>query len=72
MKQKESFFSLAELKQPVNQWICVAFLCVLCFWVVLYYFTQETQAIGAGFAAAVELPAGDIGHDASATTSSDR
>ena len=44
--QKESFFSLAAMKQPVNQWICVAFLGVWCFWVVLYYFVDKTQAIG--------------------------
>ena len=43
------FFSLAELKQPVNQWICIAFLAVWCFWIVLYYTVQKTEAIGNSF-----------------------
>jgi hypothetical protein len=49
--QKSSFFSLAELKQPVNQWICIAFLGVFCFWLVLYYFTEKTRIIGDTYAA---------------------
>lgn len=47
--QKESFFSLAALKQPVNQWICVAFLAVWCFWTMLYYFVDKAQAIGENY-----------------------
>jgi hypothetical protein len=43
---KNNFFSLAELKQPVNQWICIAFIGVLCFWVVLYYTTEQAKSIG--------------------------
>jgi hypothetical protein len=45
----EKFFSLAELKQPVNQWICIAFLCLWCFWIVLYFTVQRTQDIGDSF-----------------------
>ena len=45
-----SFFSLAEMKQPVNQWLCIAFLGLLCFWTVLYYFTESAQAVGENFA----------------------
>jgi hypothetical protein len=48
-KKKPSFFSIAELKQPVNQWICIAFVGVLCFWVVLYYFTEKTKIIAEGY-----------------------
>jgi hypothetical protein len=43
---KHSFFSLAEIKQPVNQWLCIAFLGVWCFWIMLYYVTQKAEAIG--------------------------
>jgi hypothetical protein len=50
-----SFFSLAEMKQPVNQWLCIAFLGVFCFWVVLFYFTQETQIIAENYAAPAEV-----------------
>lgn len=46
---KESFFSLAELRQPVNQWICIAFIGVFFFWTMLYYFTQKAQAVGKTF-----------------------
>lgn len=45
MNAKPSFFSFAELKQPVNQWICYAFLGVFCFWLVLFYLTQKTLII---------------------------
>lgn len=41
MNQHNSFFSLAEIKQPVNQWICVAFLGVWCFWIVLYWLGEK-------------------------------
>jgi hypothetical protein len=40
------FFSFSELKQPVNQWLCIAFIGVWCFWIVLYYVTQKTEAVG--------------------------
>ncbi len=46
---KNSFFSLAEMKQPVNQWLCIAFISLLCFWTLLYYFTQKAEAIGKNF-----------------------
>ena len=46
---KNKFFSLAELKQPVNQWLCIAFLGVFCFWTVLYYFTSRAEAVGKTF-----------------------
>lgn len=46
---KSSFFSLAEMKQPVNQWLCIAFLGVFCFWTVLYYLTEKARAIGETF-----------------------
>lgn len=47
--QKEHFFSLAALRQPVNQWICIAFVGVWCFWTMLYYFVDKTQAIGENY-----------------------
>ena len=48
---KPRFFSLAEIKQPVNQWICIAFLGVWCFWIVLYYMTSKAVFIGESYAA---------------------
>lgn len=48
---KKKFFSLAELKQPVNQWLCIAFLGVLCFWTLLYYASQKALSIGQVFMA---------------------
>lgn len=47
---EKRFFSLAEIKQPVNQWICITFLAVLCFWVVLYYAVEKANDIGKSFA----------------------
>jgi len=49
VNKNPSFFSLAELKQPVNQWICIAFLGVWCFWMALYYVAQKAQIIGENF-----------------------
>ncbi len=49
MNKKNSFFSLAELRQPVNQWICIAFMGVFFFWTMLYYFVQSAQAVGKTF-----------------------
>jgi hypothetical protein len=46
MPGKPKFFSLAEIRQPVNQWICIAFIGVWCFWIVLYYFVQKAQDVG--------------------------
>ncbi len=48
---KSSFFSLSELKQPVNQWICIAFIGVLTFWIVLYYFTQKAEIVAESYTA---------------------
>ncbi|MCX6715563.1 MAG: hypothetical protein NT077_00930 [Candidatus Taylorbacteria bacterium] len=30
--------------QMVNQWIGMAFVALICFWVVLYYFVNKTEA----------------------------
>jgi hypothetical protein len=43
------FFSMSAAKQPVNQWLCIAFLGLFCFWTVLYYFTEKAQAIGENY-----------------------
>lgn len=50
---KSSFFSLSELKQPVNQWICLAFIGVLVFWIVLYYFTQKAEIAAESYTAVI-------------------
>lgn len=39
-----SVASVTDLRNPVNQWLCIAFLALLCFWVVLYYFVNKTEA----------------------------
>jgi hypothetical protein len=50
---EESFFSLASMKQPVNQWLCIAFLSLWCFWIVLYYATEHARIIGAEYVSGV-------------------
>ncbi len=46
MQQKTvSFFSLDEMRQPVNQWLCIIFLGLLCFWTLVYYFTNKAEAV---------------------------
>ncbi len=39
------FFNL-DLKQEVNQWLCIAFIGVWCFAVVFYYFIRQAEAVG--------------------------
>jgi len=46
---KKHFFSLSELKQPVNQWLCIAFMALWLFWFLLYYVVQKAQAIGENY-----------------------
>lgn len=43
---QRKFFSLAEMKQPVNQWLCVAFLGVWFFWMVLFYASVKANDVG--------------------------
>lgn len=38
--------SVADLREPVNQWLCIAFIGLVSFWVVLYYFVNRTEAVG--------------------------
>lgn len=33
-------------KQVINQWIGITFIALICFWVVLYYFVNRTEAFG--------------------------
>lgn len=42
---RQSFFSF-DLHQQVNQWMCIALISLMCFWVVLNYFVQKTEAFG--------------------------
>jgi hypothetical protein len=52
---KPKFFSLAEMKQPVNQWLCVAFLGLLCFWTVLIYASSKAYSIADAFSIKANL-----------------
>ncbi|MFA6314870.1 MAG: hypothetical protein WC648_00660 [Candidatus Paceibacterota bacterium] len=47
----KTFFSASEMKQPVNQWICIAFMLVFCFWTVLFYSVEKAKDIGNEFIA---------------------
>ncbi|MFA6459334.1 MAG: hypothetical protein WCV79_02990 [Candidatus Paceibacterota bacterium] len=57
---KRRFFSLAELKQPVNQWLCIAFMSLWLFWFMLFYVTKKTEAIGESFSGYVNLPTQEL------------
>ncbi|MFA6294882.1 MAG: hypothetical protein WC666_00470 [Candidatus Paceibacterota bacterium] len=43
------FFSLAEMKQPVNQWLCIAFMGLWVFWFLLFYVVDRTKTIGEAY-----------------------
>lgn len=34
-----------SLKQTVNQWLSIALISLICFWVVLFYFVNKTRDI---------------------------
>ena len=51
MNLSTPFFSF-DLRQPVNQWMCIALISLMCFWVVLFYFVNRTEAFGNSIAAA--------------------
>ncbi len=36
----------AIFKQNVNQWLCIALISLMCFWVVLYYLSNKALLIG--------------------------
>ncbi len=40
----------AIFKQNVNQWLCIALLGLMCFWVVLYYLSNKAYLIGTAIA----------------------
>ena len=42
-------------KQVVNQWIGMTFIAVICFWVVLYYFINKTEAFGSDYVNSVKI-----------------
>ena len=35
-----------DLKNPINQWLGIALIGTMCFWVVLYYLVNQTQTFG--------------------------
>lgn len=49
MYRRKSFFSNTEASQPVNQWLCIAFISLVCFWVVLIYVVDKTEAYGQNY-----------------------
>lgn len=51
----QGFFSMAQSKQRVNQWLCIAFIAILCVWIILYYFTQKAQIIEDTYATSYSL-----------------
>lgn len=46
--ERAAFFNL-DLRQPVNQWLGIALVSLMCFWVVLYYFAQKSELVAQSF-----------------------
>lgn len=49
---KQPFFSL-DLRQPVNQWLSIALVALMCFWVVLYYIVSKASITAGNLIGAV-------------------
>jgi hypothetical protein len=43
---KSTDFFNFNIRQEVNQWICIAFMSAWCFAVIFYYFTHQTDVVG--------------------------
>ena len=43
MNRTTPFISF-DLQQPINQWLCIALISLMCFFVVLYYLVHSTEA----------------------------
>jgi len=54
MPQKPEFFNLS-LGQHVNQWLSIALISLMCFWVVLYNYVKQSEILGDQYAASVQL-----------------
>ncbi len=44
--KKKHSLGLDELRQPVNQWLLLAFICLFIYWLVLYVLAHKVQTIG--------------------------
>ena len=42
---QQPFFSL-DLRQPINQWLCIALISLMGFCVILYYLVNKASAFG--------------------------
>ncbi len=40
-----SFFDMSVIRQPINQWLCIAFLGLFCYWTMLYYSVKKAQSV---------------------------
>lgn len=47
---RPNFLNTASARMPVNTYLCLAFLCLLCFWTVLYYVTERAKILGESYA----------------------
>jgi hypothetical protein len=50
------------LKQKVNSYLCIALICLMTFWVVLYYFTHKAFAIADNFSSTANVQDADWGN----------
>ena len=41
---------MRNAQQPVNQYLCVALMSVMCLWTVVYYLTKSSDIINTSFA----------------------
>ncbi|MES2215947.1 MAG: hypothetical protein V4481_01485 [Patescibacteria group bacterium] len=54
MAKKISFLSMANASQPVNQYLCVALMSVVCLWTVVYYLNKTADIVNDTFASVGE------------------
>jgi hypothetical protein len=47
---RPSFLSSASARMPVNTYLVLTFLCLLCFWTVLYFVTERAKILAESYA----------------------
>jgi hypothetical protein len=50
MAKSISFFSPTQARRPINQYLCIILISVMCLWTVVYYLTHSIDIINESLA----------------------
>ncbi len=55
MAKTSAFFSPDQARRPINQYLCIALISVMCVWTVVYYLRSSSEIISQSFANVQQL-----------------